>query len=92
MSFRQNVNQQLRDAGYDDVADRVEMLLSDTIPSNRNAPLQITHNEANEDLPLSGYGEDSPDAISEFKEPSDPIPDPGNFPPPHKHNSDRVKN
>ena len=92
MSFRQNVNQQLRDAGYDDVADRVEMLLSDTIPSNRNAPLQITHNEANEDLPLSGYGEDSPDAISEFKEPSDPIPDPGNFPPPHKHNSDRVQN
>ena len=92
MSFRQNVNQQLRDAGYDDVADRVELLLSDTVPSNRNAPLQISHNESNEDLPLSGYGEDTPDPISEFKAPSDPIPDPGNFPPPHKHNSDRVQN
>lgn len=92
MSFRQNVSQQLRDAGHDDVADSIELLLSDTIPETKNAPLQITHNEANEDLPLSGYGEDSPDAISEFKEPSDPIPDPGNFPPPHKHNSDRVQN
>tara|TARA_E500000331_G_scaffold356527_1_gene415133 strand:+ start:216 stop:2399 length:2184 start_codon:yes stop_codon:yes gene_type:complete len=92
MSYRQNVSQQLRDAGHDDVADSIELLLSDTTPETKNAPLQITHNEANEDLPLSGYGEDSPDAISEFKEPSDPIPDPGNFPPPHKHNSDRVQN
>ena len=92
MSFRQNVNQQLRDAGYDDVADRVELLLSDTIPANRNAPLRITHNESNEDLPISGYGEDTPPPTSEFREPSDQIPDPGNFPPPHKHNSDRVQN
>ena len=92
MSYKQNVSQQLRAAGHDDVADSIELLLSDTIPETKNAPLQITHNEANEDLPLSGYGEDSPDAISEFKEPSDPIPDPGNFPPPHKHNSDRVQN
>ena len=92
MSFRQNINQQLRDAGHGELADRIELLLNDSIPSNRNAPLQISHNESNEDLPLSGYGEDTPDPISEFKAPSDPIPDPGNFPLPHKHNSDRVQN
>ena len=92
MSFRQIVNQQLRDAGYEDVADAVELLLSESIPTNYNAPITVTVNESLTDLPISGYGNDTPPPVSEFREPSDPIPDPGNFPPPHKHNSDRVVN
>ena len=89
MSFRQNINQQLRDAGYDDLADRIELLLSDTIPSNRTAPLSITTNESIIDYPLSGYGSDEVAPTSEFRENSDPVPDPGNFPPPHKYGTDR---
>ena len=77
MSFRQNINQQLRDAGYDDIADAVELLLSDTIPSSRNAPLTITVNESIVDFPISGYGSDVADPTSEFRETSDPLPDPG---------------
>ena len=72
MSFRQNINQQLRDAGYDDIADAVELLLSDTIPSSRNAPLTITVNESIVDFPISGYGSDVADPTSEFRETSDP--------------------
>ena len=90
MSFRQNINQQLRDAGYDDLADRIELLLSDTIPSNRNAPLSITVNESIVDYPLSGYGSDEVEATSEFRKNSDPIPDPGNFPPVHVYGADRA--
>ena len=73
MSFRQNINQQLRDAGYDDIADAVELLLSDTIPSSRNAPLTITVNESIVDFPISGYGSDVADPTSEFRETSDPV-------------------
>ena len=90
MSFRQNVNQQLRDAGYDDLADRIQLLLSDTIPSNRNAPLSITVNESIVDYPLSGYGSDEVAPTSEFRQNSDPLPDPGNFPPVHAYGTDRA--
>ena len=90
MSFRQNINQQLRDAGYDELADRVELLLSDSIPSNRNAPLTITVNESISDYPLSGYGSDEAAPTSQFRENSDPLPDPGNFPPAHVYGTDRA--
>ena len=90
MSFRQNVNQQLRDLGYDDIADRLELLLSDTIPSNRNAPLSITVNESIDDYPLSGYGSDEVAPTSEFRQNSDPLPDPGDFPPVHAYGTDRA--
>ena len=90
MSFRQKINQQLRDAGYDDIADAVAFLLSDTIPSNRNAPLTITVNESIVDFPISGYGSDVADPTSEFRETSDPLPDPGNFPPVHAFGTDRA--
>ena len=90
MSFRQNINQQLRDAGYDDVADAVELLLSDSIPSNRNAPLRITVNESISDYPLSGYGSDEAAPTSEFRKNSDSLPDPGNFPPVHVYGTDRA--
>ena len=90
MSFRQIVNQQLRDAGYEDVADAVELLLNESIPTNYNAPITVTVNESIVDYPLSGYGADVVDATSEFRENSDPIPDPGNFPPVHAHGTDRA--
>ena len=89
MSFRQNINQQLRDAGYEDIANSIELLLSDAIPSNRNAPLSVTVNESIMDYPLSGYGADEVAPTSEFSQNSDPIPDPGNFPPIHAYGTDR---
>jgi len=92
MSIDQNINQQLRDLGYTDIADALQSLFITTVPRVQTSPLTVLFNEANTELPIDGYATDITEPISAFQETSDPIPDPGNFPPPHVYGTSRNEN
>ena len=92
MSIDQNINQQLRDLGYTDIADALQSLFITTVPRVQTSPLTILFNESNTELPVNGYATDITEPISSFQETSDPIPDPGNFPAPHVYGTSRNEN